>query len=68
MTFADWLSVGLLGSALGVPLLYAVRTLLGLRHKTVYPLLRARSADGRSQPYIRFAQTAPPHAQGRSIW
>jgi hypothetical protein len=60
MTFAAWLSVGILGSALGAPLLYALKTLFGMRHKTIYPLLRTRGADGRSQPCLRSTHRSPP--------
>lgn len=31
-------------------ILYAVRTLLGMRHRLVYPLLRLQDAHGRNRP------------------
>ncbi len=31
-------------------ILYAMRTLLGMRHRVVYPLLRLRDADGSNRP------------------
>ncbi len=31
-------------------LLYAIRTLLGMRHRVLYPLFRCRHADGTSSP------------------
>lgn len=42
MTTLAWLGFGVLGFALCAPLLYAISTLLGMRHKTVYPILRAQ--------------------------
>ncbi|HKW85464.1 MAG TPA: hypothetical protein VJM82_00180 [Nitrospiraceae bacterium] len=34
------------GAALMAPLLYALATLRGMRHKRVYPILRLRQQDG----------------------
>ena len=36
-----------LGAALLGPLMYALHTLLGLRRKLIYPLLRVKRPDGR---------------------
>jgi len=38
------------GATLLAPLLYALATLRGMRHKRVYPILRVRQQDGRLSP------------------
>jgi len=42
------------GIMLLVPLLYALATLRGMRHKRVYPILRVRQPDGRVSPVEEF--------------
>ena len=39
-------------SALLTPLLYALGTLLGMREKAMYPLLRCKGANGRLSPVV----------------
>jgi hypothetical protein len=53
MTFTTALALAIIGSALSAPLLYAVRTLLGMQHKMMYPLLRTRNSEARVRPLIR---------------
>lgn len=36
-----------------MPIMYAMRTLIGMKRKDVYPLLRIRRADGTCVPVIR---------------
>jgi hypothetical protein len=42
---STWLGFGILGLILSAPLLYAFSTLLNMRHKTMYPLLRAHGTE-----------------------
>lgn len=42
------------GATLLAPLLYALATLRGMRHKRVYPILRVRQQDGRVSPVEEF--------------
>ena len=42
MTIVAMVLIGLLF----LTLLYAIRTLIGMRHKTFYPLIRLRRSDG----------------------
>ena len=42
------------GATLLAPLLYALATLRGMRHKRVYPLLRVKQQDGRLSPVEEF--------------
>lgn len=38
------------GAMLLAPLLYALATLRGMRHKQIYPILRVRRQDGKVSP------------------
>ena len=42
------------GATLLAPLLYALATLCGMRHKRVYPILRVRQQDGLLSPVEQF--------------
>jgi len=42
------------GATLLAPLLYALGTLRGMRHKRVYPILRVRQQNGRLSPVEEF--------------
>jgi hypothetical protein len=42
------------GATLQAPLLYALATLRGMRHKHVYPILRVKQLDGRLSPVEEF--------------
>lgn len=42
------------GATLLAPLLYALATLRGMRHKRVYPNLRVKQLDGRVSPVEEF--------------
>ncbi len=58
MTTLVWLGCVVMGFALCAPLRYAIRTLLGVRHKTVYPILRARTSQDGVQPLLYATATA----------
>ncbi len=58
MTTLAWLGFVVLGFALCAPLMYAIRTLLGMRHKRVYPILRARKSRDGVQPLVYSTATA----------
>ena len=49
MEHEPWIFIALWSLALLIPLAYACNTLLGLRGKTVIPLLRTRDAAGLTQ-------------------
>jgi hypothetical protein len=44
-----------------MPLMYAIRTLLGMKRKEVYPLLRIRRTDGTCAPVIKIGT-------GHALW
>ncbi len=46
LTLIDWICFLGAIAAVGAPLLYAVATLDGLRHKTIYPLFRFVDHNG----------------------
>ncbi|MCC2642963.1 MAG: hypothetical protein K0S45_3376 [Nitrospira sp.] len=43
------------------PLLYAIRTLIGMNRKEVYPLLRIRRTDGSCAPVMKIGT-------GHALW
>ena len=53
---STWLGLGIFGFILSAPLVYALRTLLSMRNKTMYPLLRAQGTETR-RPLIQEAGT-----------
>lgn len=59
----DMLGVVLIGAALGVPLLYGISTLLGMKHRQFRPVLRWKQPDGSTAPV--FQDRKEPSDDGR---
>lgn len=53
MEQGPWMFIGVSCAMLGIPLGYALHTLLGIQGKTVIPLLRTRDAFGHSHAFMR---------------
>jgi hypothetical protein len=69
LTLASWAGLTLLVIGLSVPLALAIRTLLALQGKTVYPILRTVGADGNSVPLVRLPTITATHpSNGRTAW
>jgi hypothetical protein len=49
-----------------LPLLRAIRTLNGMRHRVLYPLIRLRRTDGTQQSVVR-KQVTPTVPTGRGM-
>jgi hypothetical protein len=52
-TIENWIAALILGSLLLVPLAYGLATLVGMREKWIYPLLRRQGPDGRTSSVVR---------------
>lgn len=58
-----WLGLGILGLVLCAPLLYALRTLLGMQHKIIYPLLRTGDPQLRNRSFDMPMAAPTPHRE-----
>lgn len=71
MTGIDtWLAIAILAGGLIALLMYACRTLLRMREKVIYPLLRVRGSDDTVQLVIRFKDSRAISyiQQRRDVW
>ena len=69
MTHDPWLFIGLISASLTVPLVYAAKTLLSLKHTVFVPLIRTRDRQGKAHPFVRLIAGSVSHPiTRRSVW